>query len=105
MSPELISEEDEDSHYDSKSDIWSVGITAIEMAEGKPPLADLHPMRALYLIPKSDPPTLEEASNWSDEFHDFLECCLARNPTARATAQQLLKVGIYFFLTYLAHIS
>ncbi|KAK4535838.1 hypothetical protein CDCA_CDCA06G1863 [Cyanidium caldarium] len=95
MAPEVIRE----SAYDEKADIWSLGITCYEMAIGLPPYADQHPMRALFLIPKSDPPCLPQAphdgetgvSRWSPAFRSFLEMCLQKNPASRATARQLLR--------------
>jgi serine/threonine-protein kinase 24/25/MST4 len=91
MAPEVIRE----SAYDDKADIWSLGIACYEMATGMPPYADLHPMRALFLIPKSDPPRLpatdQNSPQWSASFHDFLECCLQKAPADRATARALLE--------------
>lgn len=53
MAPEVIAcDENPDATYDNRSDLWSLGITALEMAESQPPLCDLHPMRALFLIPR-----------------------------------------------------
>ena len=79
--------------YDEKVDIWSLGITLIELAEMKPPYSDLHPMSALFKIPTSAPPTLKDRSRWRPEFHDFLSQCLVQDASKRASAGELLKVG------------
>ncbi|CAI4224072.1 unnamed protein product [Auanema sp. JU1783] len=87
MAPEVI----EEIGYDTKADIWSLGITAIEMAEGRPPYADIHPMRAIFMIPTKPPPTFKKPEDWSDEFNFFIKMCLVRKPDERKTADELLK--------------
>ncbi|KAJ5074863.1 sterile20-like kinase isoform b-related [Anaeramoeba ignava] len=87
MAPEIIQE----IGYDEKVDIWSLGITVIEMAEGKPPLLHIHPMRALFLISSQPPPMLKNPENWSKNCIDFLTQCLQKDPTKRKSAVELLK--------------
>ncbi|XP_059507319.1 mitogen-activated protein kinase kinase kinase kinase 4 [Stegostoma tigrinum] len=91
MAPEVIAcDENADSTYDYRSDVWSLGITAIEMAEGAPPLCDMHPMRALFLIPRNSPPKLK-SKKWSKKFINFVENCLVKNHLHRSTTEALLK--------------
>ncbi|XP_041349834.1 misshapen-like kinase 1 isoform X2 [Gigantopelta aegis] len=92
MAPEVIAcDENTDATYDNRSDLWSLGITAIEMSEGKPPLCDMHPMRALFLIPRNPPPRLKNPTKWSSKFHNFVETCLIKDYTQRPNTEQLLK--------------
>uniref|UniRef100_A0A673LM91 non-specific serine/threonine protein kinase n=1 Tax=Sinocyclocheilus rhinocerous TaxID=307959 RepID=A0A673LM91_9TELE len=94
MAPEVIAcDENPDATYDYRSDLWSCGITAIEMAEGAPreySLCDMHPMRALFLIPRNPPPRLK-SKKWSKKFFSFIEGCLVKNYTQRPPTDQLLK--------------
>ncbi|CAI9545926.1 unnamed protein product [Staurois parvus] len=91
MAPEVIAcDENPDATYDYRSDLWSCGITAIEMAEGAPPLCDMHPMRALFLIPRNPPPRLK-SKKWSKKFFSFIESCLVKNYVQRPPTEQLLK--------------
>lgn len=87
MAPEVI----EEIGYDTVADIWSLGITALEMAEGKPPYGDIHPMRAIFMIPTKPPPSFREIDRWNPEFIDFVSLCLVKNPEERATATDLLQ--------------
>ncbi|XP_053316970.1 TRAF2 and NCK-interacting protein kinase isoform X3 [Spea bombifrons] len=91
MAPEVIAcDENPDATYDFKSDLWSLGITAIEMAEGAPPLCDMHPMRALFLIPRNPAPRLK-SKKWSKKFQSFIESCLVKNHGQRPSTEQLMK--------------
>lgn len=87
MAPEVIQE----TAYNGKADVWSLGITLIEIAEGKPPLHGIHPMRAIFMIPSKPSPTLTEPSKWSDEFNDFIAQCLTKNMNDRPSSKDLLK--------------
>lgn len=88
MAPEVIQE----TSYDGKADIWSLGITAIEMAEGQPPHYNVHPMRAIFMIPMKPAPTLQQPDKWAPEFVDFVRVCLAKNPDERVNSTDLLTV-------------
>ncbi|XP_031440162.1 TRAF2 and NCK interacting kinase b isoform X9 [Clupea harengus] len=91
MAPEVIAcDENPDATYDFKSDLWSLGITAMEMAEGAPPLCDMHPMRALFLIPRNPAPRLK-SKKWSKKFQSFVDSCLVKNHNQRPSTEQLLK--------------
>jgi mitogen-activated protein kinase kinase kinase kinase 3 len=97
MAPEVAAVDKKGIGYDFKCDIWAVGITAIELAETQPPMFDLHPMRALYLMTKSNfrPPTLSRKGKWSKEFHDFLKVTLIKDPRRRPIASEVLQ---HFFV-------
>jgi len=79
MAPEVISvQKDKAEGYDMKADIWSLAITAIELAEGKPPLFEIASLRVIFLIPARDPPKFQNPGKWSKEFNDFLSVCLQK---------------------------
>ncbi|XP_034238185.1 serine/threonine-protein kinase mig-15 isoform X6 [Thrips palmi] len=91
MAPEVIAcDENPDATYDNRSDLWSLGITALEMAESQPPLCDLHPMRALFLIPRN-PPARLKSKKWAKRFHSFIETVLVKDYHQRPYTEQLLK--------------
>jgi serine/threonine protein kinase len=87
MSPEIIRGAD----YDVSVDIWSLGILALEMAEGNTPHAELPPLRALFLIATQSSPKLKNPNDWSPEFVSFIDCCLQKNPRKRHSAFELLQ--------------
>ncbi|OWF53186.1 serine/threonine-protein kinase 10-like isoform X2 [Mizuhopecten yessoensis] len=91
MAPEVIMCETlKDSPYNTQADIWSLGVTLIEFAQMEPPNHDMHPMRVLIKIQKSDPPQLSKPSRWSKDFKDFVNMCLVKSPDLRPTAEELL---------------
>uniref|UniRef100_A0A671XYB7 non-specific serine/threonine protein kinase n=1 Tax=Sparus aurata TaxID=8175 RepID=A0A671XYB7_SPAAU len=91
MAPEVIAcDENPEATYDYRSDLWSLGITALEMAEGAPPLCDMHPMRALFLIPRNPPPKLK-SKKWSKRFLSFVDRCLVKNHLHRPATDALLR--------------
>lgn len=87
MAPELIMSEG----YDSKADIWSLGIVAIELAEGEPPYIKENPMKVMYNVVNQPPPALKVRYCWSENFNSFVESCLVKDPSARPSASDLLK--------------
>mmetsp|Transcript_11516 Transcript_11516/g.20823 ORF Transcript_11516/g.20823 Transcript_11516/m.20823 type:complete len:460 (+) Transcript_11516:1419-2798(+) len=91
MAPEVI----QSASYGVKADIWSMGITAIELAEGDPPLHALHPFRALFVIPASNSPSLKNPNQWSKQFVEVVSGCLAKNPAARLNATDILKLDFF----------
>ncbi|XP_065888960.1 serine/threonine-protein kinase mig-15-like isoform X2 [Dysidea avara] len=92
MAPEVIAcDQDPTATYDQRSDQWSLGITAVEIAEGEPPLCSMHPMRALFLIPRNPPPRLKNPRKWTQRFIQFTDQCLTKNTPQRPTSDNLLR--------------
>ena len=87
MAPEIIQEVG----YNTSADIWSLGITAIECADGKPPYHHIHPMRAIFMIPNKPSPTVKDSTKWSHKCNSFISKCLEKNPDNRPTAETLLE--------------
>lgn len=87
MAPELIQEVG----YDYKADCWSLGITVIELADTKPPYANIHPMRAIFMIPSKPAPTVETPAKFSRDFNHFVSQALTKDPAKRPTAAMLQK--------------
>ncbi|XP_054867953.1 mitogen-activated protein kinase kinase kinase kinase 5-like isoform X1 [Amphiprion ocellaris] len=97
MAPEVAAVEIKGG-YNELCDVWSVGITAIELAELQPPMFDVHPLRVLFLMSKSgyQPPKLKDKSKWSSMFYNFVKAMLVRNPKKRPSASKMLS---HMFLT------
>ena len=87
MAPEVMTQ----NQYDGKADIWSLGITCLEMAMGAPPNSNVHPLKLVSLIPRAPPPTLPADRQYSNEFKEFVSMCLIKDPTQRAGIHQLLR--------------
>eukprot|EP01132_Coremiostelium_polycephalum_P006150 gene6150-7660_t len=86
MAPEILQQQ----KYNNKVDVWSLGITTIELAEGQPPLNEINPMRAMFYIPRRPAPTLKEPKKWSKEFVSFVEACLVKEIENRSDPATLL---------------
>ncbi|XP_043670504.1 neither inactivation nor afterpotential protein C isoform X3 [Vespula pensylvanica] len=93
MAPEVVTSKagGSDSGYGSRADVWAIGITAIELADGRPPFQDMHPTRALFQIVRNPPPTLYRQSNWSQNFNDFISECLEKNPDNRPFMAEIIE--------------
>ncbi|XP_077947216.1 myosin-IIIb isoform X3 [Gasterosteus aculeatus] len=92
MAPEVIAcEQQYDYSYDARCDVWSLGITAIELADGDPPLAELHPVKALFKIPRNPSPTLRNPEQWCRSFCHFIGQCLIKDFEARPSVTHLLE--------------
>jgi len=94
MAPEVL---EETNGYDSKADIWSLGITALELAEGRPPNADLCTMKLLLKTLNEEPPKLTDEPYWDEHFHEFIAACLVKDPAERLSAEELLREFKVFF--------
>lgn len=94
MAPEVMEQTD---GYDLKADIWSLGITAIELAKGEAPNSDLPAMKVLLVILNTPPPTLPKNEDWSNEFRAFIDDCLQKDPTKRPTTSELMENHKKFF--------
>ncbi|XP_072817215.1 myosin-IIIb isoform X1 [Vicugna pacos] len=91
MAPEVIAcEQQYDSSYDARCDVWSLGITAIELGDGDPPLFDMHPVKTLFKIPRNPPPTLLHPEKWCEEFNHFISQCLIKDFEKRPSVTHLL---------------
>uniref|UniRef100_A0A8C4IQJ5 Myosin IIIB n=1 Tax=Dicentrarchus labrax TaxID=13489 RepID=A0A8C4IQJ5_DICLA len=92
MAPEVIAcEQQYDYSYDARCDVWSLGITAIELADGDPPLAEMHPVKALFKIPRNPSPTLRNPEQWCRSFNHFIGQCLIKDFEARPSVTHLLE--------------
>ncbi|CAD7079978.1 unnamed protein product [Hermetia illucens] len=93
MAPELVTAQDARTHevYDSRTDVWALGITAIELGDGKPPFHDMHPTRAMFQIVRNPPPTLTVISNWTQNYNDFISECLEKNPENRPFLMEIIE--------------
>ncbi|XP_318814.5 neither inactivation nor afterpotential protein C [Anopheles gambiae] len=92
MAPEVVTSSKSDKDvYDNRSDVWALGITAIELGDGKPPFADMHATRAMFQIVRNPPPTLYRQSNWSQEYNDFIAECLEKNPDHRPFIMEVIE--------------
>lgn len=95
----IACEQQLDQSYDSRCDVWSIGITAIELAEGDPPMSDIHPMRALFQIPRNPPPNLSKPDTHSAILCDFISKCLVKDMERRPFARELLRHALLTKIT------
>ncbi|KAJ8686537.1 hypothetical protein QAD02_022331 [Eretmocerus hayati] len=92
MAPEVVMSKSEHSTgYGSRADVWALGITAIELADGNPPFGDMHPTRALFQIVRNPPPTVYRPANWTQNFNDFIAECLEKNPDNRPFIAEIVE--------------
>ncbi|CAB0018434.1 unnamed protein product [Nesidiocoris tenuis] len=91
MAPEVVTSKNTKGSYDNRADVWALGITAIELGDGKAPFQDMHPTRALFQIVRNPPPTLYRPANWSQDYNDFISECLTKNPEHRPYMSELIQ--------------
>ncbi|XP_029156587.1 neither inactivation nor afterpotential protein C [Nylanderia fulva] len=92
MAPEIVKGSNgADNGYDNRIDVWAIGITAIELADGKAPFEDMHPTRALFQIVRNPPPTVYRPANWSENLNDFISECLEKNPENRPYIVEIIE--------------
>lgn len=93
MAPEVITavSSKSDEVYNNRSDVWALGITAIELADCKPPFADMHPTRIIFQVVRNPPPTLYRQSNWTQGFNDFIAECLEKNADSRPVMEEIME--------------
>jgi len=96
MAPEVLDQDDKNG-YDAKADIWSLGITALEMAHGQPPNSELCTMKLILKTLNEEPPLLSNETCWDDNFREFISYCLVKDPVKRKSAEELLKACRVFF--------
>jgi len=94
MAPEILDQERQQG-YDNKVDVWSLGITALELAYGKPPNSELTTMQLIILTLNEDPPKLNKETFWDENFQEFIQFCLVKDPTQRKSADELLKCNFF----------
>lgn len=90
MAPEVLDQDDKNG-YDAKADIWSLGITALEMAHGHPPNSDLCTMKLILKTLNEEPPLLSNENCWDENFREFVSYCLVKDPAKRKSGEELLK--------------
>lgn len=91
----IACEQQLDNAYDTRCDVWSLGITAIEIAEGEPPMNDLHPMRALFQIPRNPAPKLKNPKIYGPLFSDFIAECLVKDMEHRPFVNELIQHPLF----------
>ncbi|CAH1389425.1 unnamed protein product [Nezara viridula] len=91
MAPEVVECKGNKTAYDNRADVWALGITAIELGDGKAPFQDMHPTSALFQIVRNPPPTLYRPANWTQNYNDFIAECLEKNPEHRPYLMEIME--------------